>query len=108
MRDAARGIRYAPEGPRYSNGYGDFIGVPTVLVENHILKPYRQRVLGTYVLLEEALGLAGQHADSIAVAKARDRNPSPAELLTQWKPAAEPIGWSRNSRVSRSRRIALP
>ena len=92
-RDPTKGIRYAPEGPRYSTGYGDFIGVPTVLVENHMLKPYRQRVLGTYVLLEEALRLAAIDAGRIATAKVRDRASRPAELLTQWKPAAEPIGW---------------
>ncbi|WP_066774856.1 M14 family metallopeptidase, partial [Sphingomonas sp. CCH5-D11] len=92
-RDPTKGIRYAPEGPRYSTGYGDFIGVPTVLVENHMLKPYRQRVLGTYVLLEEALRLAAIDAGRIATAKAQDRASRPAELLTQWKPAAEPIGW---------------
>ncbi len=92
-REPTKGIRYAPEGPRYSTGYGDFIGVPTVLVENHMLKPYRQRVLGTYVLLEEALRLAGADAGRIAAAKAQDRASRPTELLTQWKPAAAPIGW---------------
>lgn len=92
-REPTKGIRQAPEGPRYSTGYGDFIGVPTVLVENHMLKPYRQRVLGTYVLLEAALKLAGQDAGAIARAKARDRASRPAEMLTRWQPAAQPIGW---------------
>ena len=91
--DPAKGIRFSPEGPRYSTGYGDFIGVPTVLVENHELKPYRQRVLGTAVLLEAALRLAGADAARIAEAKARDRASRPAELLTRWQPAPEPIGW---------------
>jgi len=92
-REPTKGIRQAPEGPRYSTGYGDFIGVPTVLVESHMMKPYRQRVLGTYVLLEAALKLAGQDATQIASAKARDRASRPAEMLTRWKPAAQPIGW---------------
>jgi murein tripeptide amidase MpaA len=92
-RDPAKGIRQAPEGPRYSTGYGDFIGVPTVLVENHMLKPYRQRVLGTYVLLEAALGLAGQERDRIAAAKATDRASRPTTMLARWKLAARPIGW---------------
>ena len=30
--DPAKGIRFSPEGPRYSTGNGDFIGVPTELV----------------------------------------------------------------------------
>lgn len=91
-----KGIRYSPEGPRYSTGYGDFIGMPTVLVENHMLKPYRRRVLGTYVLLEAALRIAGTDATRISAAKAEDRASRPAELLTRWTPAADPIGWVDN------------
>lgn len=92
-REPIKGIRFSPEGPRYSTGYGDFIGVPTVLVENHMLKPYRQRVLGTYVLLEAALKIAGQDSQRIAAAKAKDRASRPTELLTRWVPATQPIGW---------------
>jgi hypothetical protein len=88
-----KGIHYSPEGSRYSTGYGDFIGMPTVLVENHMLKPYRQRVLGTYVLLEAALKIAATDAARIAAAKTADRASRPTELLTRWKPAAAPIGW---------------
>ena len=92
-RTPLKGIRYSPEGPRYSTGYGDFIGVPTVLVENHMLKPYRQRVLGTYVLLEAALRIAAADAGRIAAAKLADRASRPLELLTRWTPADRPIGW---------------
>ncbi|KQM32194.1 carboxypeptidase [Sphingomonas sp. Leaf10] len=92
-RHPEKGIRYSPEGPRYSTGYGDFIAMPTVLVENHMLKPYRQRVLGTYVLLEAALQVAASDAARISAAKAADRASRPVELLTRWKPAAAPIGW---------------
>ncbi|KQN90228.1 carboxypeptidase [Sphingomonas sp. Leaf231] len=92
-REPTRGIRFSPEGPRYSTGYGDFIGVPTVLVENHMLKPYRQRVLGTYVLIEAALRVAGRDAAPIAAAKAADRASRPATLLTRWTPLEQPTGW---------------
>ncbi|EQB15278.1 M14 family metallopeptidase [Novosphingobium lindaniclasticum] len=92
-REPQRGIRQSPEGPRYSTGYGDFIGVPTVLVENHMLKPYRQRVLGTYVLLEAALKLAARDASEIDRAKAADRASRPDTLLTRWQPAKNPIDW---------------
>lgn len=95
-RHPDKGIRYSPEGPRYSTGYGDFVGMPTVLVENHMLKPYRQRVLGTYVLLEAALKIAAIDAARILVARAADRASRPTELLTRWKPAATPIGWIEN------------
>lgn len=92
-RNPIAGIREAPEGPRYSTGYGDFIGVPTVLVENHMLKPYRQRVLGAYVLIEAALRLASTDIDRIVDAKASDRASRPATMLTRWKSDPEPIGW---------------
>lgn len=92
-REPQRGIRQSPEGPRYSTGYGDFIGVPTVLVENHMLKPYRQRVLGTYVLLEEALKLAARDASDIGRAKVADRASRPETLLTRWQPAKNPVDW---------------
>jgi len=97
-REPTKGVRYSPEGPRYSTGYGDFVGIPTVLVENHMLKPYRQRVLGTYVLLEAALRVAGRDAGRIAAAKAADRASRPKTLLTRWKPATKSIGWINNFR----------
>ncbi|WP_355585300.1 M14 family metallopeptidase [Xanthomonas cannabis] len=90
--DAPRsGLRYSPEGPRYSTGYGDFAGIPTVLVENHRLKSYRQRVLGDYVLLEEALRLVGRDADKIAAAKRADRAARPQELMVAWERLPQPI-----------------
>lgn len=90
--DAPRsGLRYSPEGPRYSTGYGDFAGIPTVLVENHRLKSYRQRVLGDYVLLEEALRLVGRDAHAIDAAKRADRAARPQELMVAWERLPQPI-----------------
>jgi len=86
------GLRYSPEGPRYSTGYGDFAGIPTVLVENHHLKLYRQRVLGDYVLLEEALRLVGRDAHKIVAAKRADRAARPHELMVAWERLPQPIG----------------
>ena len=59
--------------PRFSNGYGDLRHLPTVLVENHSLKPFRQRVLGTYVLLEETLKILGQNGGDLRDATEEDR-----------------------------------
>ncbi|MBV6887982.1 M14 family metallopeptidase [Xanthomonas campestris pv. spermacoces] len=90
--DAPRsGLRYSPEGPRYSTGYGDFAGIPTLLVENHRLKSYRQRVLGDYVLLEEALRLVGRDAHAIDAAKRADRAARPQELMVAWERLPQPI-----------------
>ena len=43
-RDLSQGITARPYNPRFSTGYGDLIHLPTVLVEAHSLKPFRQRV----------------------------------------------------------------
>ncbi|MCC4614777.1 M14 family metallopeptidase [Xanthomonas campestris pv. asclepiadis] len=85
------GLRYSPEGPRYSTGYGDFAGIPTVLVENHRLKSYRQRVLGDYVLLEAALRVVARDAKKIDAAKRADRAARPQELMVAWERLPQPI-----------------
>lgn len=85
------GLRISAEGPRYSTGYGDFTGVPTVLVENHAMKPYHRRVLGTYVLLEQSLATVGRDHAKIAAAKARDRAAQPSQLMVRWEREAAPF-----------------
>lgn len=87
-----QGLRISAEGPRYSTGYGDFVGIPTVLVENHAMKPYKRRVLGTYVLLEQSLRTVAAERDRIAAAKARDRADRPERLMVRWERAATPLG----------------
>lgn len=74
--------------PRFSNGYGDAIHLPSVLVENHSLKPYRRRVLGTYVLLAETLGLLAREKDSLRTARATDQ---------QRRPQLIPLGFERDA-----------
>ncbi|MCC8536615.1 M14 family metallopeptidase [Xanthomonas codiaei] len=100
------GLRHAPEGPRYSTGYGDFAGIPTVLVENHRLKAYRQRVLGDYVLLEEALQLVGRHAQAIDTAKRKDRAARPAELMVAWERLPQRIAQVPFNGVSYTRALS--
>lgn len=80
-----QGLRISAEGPRYSTGYGDFTGIPTVLVENHRMKPYRQRVLGTYVLIEQSMKTVGRAHERIALAKSADRAARPAALMVKWE-----------------------
>jgi hypothetical protein len=83
--DASGGIVEWMGSPRFSSVYGDLRHVPTVLVENHSLKAYDQRVLGTYVLLESALRtLAREHA-ALGQAIAADRARRPAELPIEWE-----------------------
>ena len=71
--------------PRLSNGYGDARHLPTILVENHSLKPYDQRVLGTYVFLEQTLRTVGAEAASLRRAIAKDRARKPASVPLTWR-----------------------
>ncbi|HUP66545.1 MAG TPA: M14 family metallopeptidase [Thermoanaerobaculia bacterium] len=70
--------------PRFSNGYGDARHIPSIIVENHSLKPYRQRVLGTYVLLESALKTVASERASLKAAITADRQRRPATIALSW------------------------
>jgi len=76
-RDPKKGLGASPASLRYSNGYGDAARIATVLVENHSLKPYRQRVLGTYVLLEETLKVLAKDGAALRAAEQQDRAARP-------------------------------
>jgi len=79
-----KGIFGWTAGPRFSNGWGDVRHLPTILIENHSLKPYKQRVLGTYVFLEATLLLLNNKADSLAVATQEDVKSRPAKMTLSW------------------------
>jgi hypothetical protein len=61
-----------------------------VLVENHSLKPYKRRVLGTYVLLAETMGLLAREKASLREARDMDR---------QRRPALMPLGFERDMKA---------
>jgi hypothetical protein len=86
-----KAIKLVADQPRYSTGYADLARIPAVLVEMHSLKPYRQRVLGTYVLIEESLRLVGDDGARIAAAITADRASRPRTEVITWKDAAKPL-----------------
>lgn len=90
--DVSKGTDLNAFAPRFSNAYGDLRRLPSVLVENHSLKPYRQRVLGTYVLLEATLKALASDGTALKHAIAEDRALRPKLIDANWKEKAEPIG----------------
>jgi hypothetical protein len=55
-RDLSKGIgTFAAPSPRFSHGYGAICNRPTILVEAHALKTYRQRVWATYDIMLHTL-----------------------------------------------------
>jgi hypothetical protein len=77
-------------GERFSNGWGSAAHVPTILIENHSLKPHEQRVLGTYVFLERALKLLATDGAGLRAAIAADSALRPAEIPANFVQNAEP------------------
>ncbi|MGV9007282.1 MAG: M14 family metallopeptidase [Brevundimonas sp.] len=77
-------------GERFSNGWGSAAHVPAILIENHSLKPYEQRVLGTYVFLEESMRLLAAHGTELRAAVTADRALRPAEIPANFVPEAQP------------------
>ncbi len=51
--------------PRYSTGYTTLWNTLGLMVETHMLKPYKQRVEGTYALMTEILYIAEAHHATI-------------------------------------------
>jgi Zinc carboxypeptidase len=79
-RDPKKGLNDGGLGERFSNGWGSAAHIPTILIENHSLKPHEQRVLGTYIFLEQALKLLAEKSGDLRAAIAADRALRPAEL----------------------------
>jgi len=90
--DMAHGTQDWTATPRFSNGYGDARHLPTVLVENHSLKPYHQRVLGTYVFLESCLRTLARAGSELRQAVRTDSARRPPEIPLDWDvDAAAPV-----------------
>ncbi|MBI2516153.1 MAG: M14 family metallopeptidase [Opitutae bacterium] len=90
-RDLTAGIVGGNGDPRFSTGYGDLRHLPSVLLENHSLKPYPQRVLGTYIFIESALAAVGAHAAELTAAIAADNTARPAEIPANWGDGGGPV-----------------
>ncbi|WP_435992662.1 M14 family metallopeptidase [Brevundimonas sp. LjRoot202] len=78
--DPKAGLSDGGLGERFSNGWGSAAHVPTILIENHSLKPHEQRVLGTYVFLEQALRTLAAGSADLRAAVAADSALRPAEI----------------------------
>ncbi len=89
--DPAQGRYGWMAGPRFSDGYGSARHLPTILVENHSLKPYERRVLGTYVFLESTLRLVSEHFQGLRAARREDLSRRFDPITLDWRvPKTEP------------------
>jgi len=85
-RNLPKGIRDFNGSPRFSTGYTPLRNRPGILIETHMLKPYRPRVIGTYDFLRftlaevsrdpQSLLSAVKEADEKTLADGRTYDPS--------------------------------
>lgn len=89
--DLTQGIYGWAAGPRFSHGYGDAVHIPSILVENHSLKPYEQRVLGTCVLIESAINIVSRQKESLRAAIRSDRDARRDEIPIAFDQPKAPV-----------------
>ncbi|MDP5082344.1 MAG: M14 family metallopeptidase [Winogradskyella sp.] len=84
-RDFLKGMISFNGGTRFSDAYGNIRHLTSILVENHSLKPYKQRVLGTYVLVESTLRLLAKEGQSLKGITEADKSLRDQKLPTAYK-----------------------
>jgi hypothetical protein len=76
--------------PRYSSGYAALFNTIAFMPETHMLKPFRDRVLSTYALMEAMITEASAHATELL--RARGQNKKSDLTRTRW-----PLDWNVDS-----------
>ena len=72
-RSPETGFTQFMDHPRYSTGYTTLFQTLGMMVETHMLKPYQDRVNGTYALMQNLVDLCQNHLEQIVNNKAHDR-----------------------------------
>lgn len=91
--DITKGMSLWNASPRFSNGYGDARHLPTILIENHSLKPFKQRVLGTYVMLESSLKAIANNSTKLKSAIQQDKYRYSPRVTLTWQQEQQAEGW---------------
>ncbi|HTR99585.1 MAG TPA: M14 family metallopeptidase [Bacteroidota bacterium] len=106
-RDLSKGLNGGASTPRFSTGFAALENRPAVLIETHMLKPYKMRVEATYEFLKamiiavnrhrSTLRAAVEHADASTVVAGKTHDPHTFfPLAFGISPVSEPkvfLGW---------------
>ena len=89
-RTPENGFSQFLDGPRYSTGYTTLYNTLGMMVETHMLKPYKDRVDGTYALLKNFIEIADANATEIRELREKAND--------QFKPSnTYPLQWTIDS-----------
>ena len=83
------------DSPRYSTGYTTLWNTLGMMVETHMLKPYKPRVEGTYELMKAMLSIAEEQHDAIKEVRSQ-------QLATLMRAKEYPITWVNDSTRGRT------
>jgi hypothetical protein len=106
-RDFSQGNILLLGEPRFSHAYGDARHMASVLVENHSLKPFKQRVLGTYVLLESTMKLLATEGKSLRESTKADKAQRTAQLPLKWRVPQMPDAVTFNAHANESNNFSV-
>ncbi len=87
-----KGITQFLETPRYSSGYTALFQTIGLVLESHMLKPFKIRVESTYALLLESIIWASSMTEQLQEARRKDRE-------TLMKQEFLPISWQNNPAI---------
>ncbi len=85
-RTPESGFTQFMDSPRYSTGYATLFNTLGMMVETHMLKPYKDRVEGTYHLMKEMIAIIDNDAEKIKIlrSKATERYAAGRQYPIQW------------------------
>lgn len=87
-RDPKQGLKSEGFSPRFSQGYVAVRNRPSILVEAHMLKPYRTRVFTHYRILQHTLELIGRNPAPLREA-IREADASTVKMGSTYEPSAK-------------------
>ena len=90
------GFSQFKDSPRYSTGYTTLFNTVGMMVETHMLKPYKDRVEGTYELLKSMINIADKDAERIHQLRKSNR-------LTYKAGVTYPVQWEIDSSQTSTR-----
>ncbi|SHI33689.1 Zinc carboxypeptidase [Mesonia phycicola] len=67
------GFQQFNDSPRYSTGYSTLFNSLGMMLETHMLKPYKQRVEGTYEFMQTTLNIIDKNSEQILKARAKTK-----------------------------------
>lgn len=85
------------DNPRYSTGYTTLWNTLGMMVETHMLKPYKNRVKGTYILMRKMIGIVEQDGAQISMLR---KNALGTYLSQPYYPINWKVDTTRSSKIN--------